>query len=61
MSTRIVTPEQYREGYWTKVGDYKLWHSFDLISKELDGNYLVRDPAFDGKPLYAEANKEADQ
>lgn len=51
---RVVTPEQYRQGYLEKIGDQVIDRDFTLIRKLPDGNYLVHEPTLSARPLFAE-------
>ena len=44
MRMRIVTPEQLEEGYVTYANGSLMRHSFHVISRRRDGNYVVREP-----------------
>jgi hypothetical protein len=54
--TRIVTPEQYREGYVEKIGDRLLDQRFKKIRTLPDGNILVKEPELSGRPLFPESH-----
>jgi hypothetical protein len=45
---KVITPEQYREGYAQLTGLHTLPNvvdkSYELIRKLPDGNYLVKNP-----------------
>lgn len=41
---RIVTPEQYTQGYRIPRGIYIERELFSLVNRLADGNYLVIDP-----------------
>lgn len=41
---RIVTPEQWEQGYVRKEGDRLFRENYILIGKLRDGNYLVQEP-----------------
>jgi hypothetical protein len=41
---RIITPEQYQEGYWTFAGGKKMNHRYEVVSRDSLGNYVVREP-----------------
>lgn len=43
MRIRLVTPEQYQEGYWEKVGGRRLRMQFELLAETKEG-YIVKDP-----------------
>jgi hypothetical protein len=41
---RVVTPEQYAQGYFERDGMVVKRRPFELIRRLPDGNYLVRQP-----------------
>lgn len=51
MRIRLVTPEQYQEGYWEQIADRKVRMQFELIAETKEG-YIVKDPEAKSEPLY---------
>lgn len=45
MRKRVVTPEQYAEGYVTRRGLLAWQRPYRLIRRLPNGNYLVKEPS----------------
>lgn len=52
--TRVVTPEQFAQGYVEMIGDRLIDQRFTKIRTLLDGNILVKEPQPSGRPLFAQ-------
>ncbi|MEN6605893.1 MAG: hypothetical protein ABFD60_01520 [Bryobacteraceae bacterium] len=57
---RVVTPEQLKEGYFVLNGVIAHRHSFAVIDKTPEGNYIVREPGVDNEASEGTLRKDGE-